>query len=168
MGNWVRWPFSNPAIPVFSVLEAWLSSHDSHISSPGLEAVLLQVQVQHLSPLFVVPLGYQEEGRFLFFCFADSKIQKITRSIRLGKNSFLKVKSRNELAQKPGRVKGTIPNEKMYLQNTSLSPRYRRNCIEFVGHNFLEKEIIPICSPHKGIVWILFDPCFSNLGYEFS
>lgn len=49
--------------------------HGSCISSPGLEAFLLQVQVQPLAPLFVVLLGSQKEDGFCFV-FQAAKYRK--------------------------------------------------------------------------------------------
>lgn len=64
---------------------------------------------------------------FVLFCFPSSKIQKITvMKHQAGKDWFPQSQGPKRVgcpAPKPRRGKSIIPNEGMYLQNSSLSPR---------------------------------------------
>ena len=166
-GRCIRGPFVSLAIPVFSVLQpdcsAMATTCNHRVWKHFCSKCRFNRQLSYL--LCVVPLGSQEEYEFLGF--PGSKTQKITTTRHQpGKYWFPGSWGPERVgcpARKPIRRKGKIPNERKCLRSSSLLPAYQRSFTDL-----LEKEFIPVCSPHKGIVWILFDPWISNLGYEFS
>lgn len=146
----------NPVTPVSCpgslTVQPW-----RYIPSPALKAFLDQAQAQATTaciPTLYYATQIPGRTRILFF-FPGSKIRKITTmKHQVGcLPVFLKVKGQNQLValpQSPREERGKSPI-KRYLQNSSLSHRYQSSFTELVGQNFLEKEIIPICSSHKGI-----------------
>lgn len=155
----------SPAIPAFSVQEAWLFSHGGHIPSPGLEAFLLQVRVQ--------PAAFTPTLCCASWLPRRTSILLFLRQQNTENNSMTHQPGKYWLPGNPGtewvgcsalnpftRGKGKIPKKKKYLQNSSLSPTYWSCFFELLAGTSWKRSLSQFVHPTKELCESYLTPVF--------